>query len=248
MTFNIAAGNENLTGIAEVIREANASVVALQEVDAHWSARSDFVDQASSLANQLGMQVRFAPIYTNDPLPPATAPRQFGVAVLSRYPIVQFTNHALTRLSTQEADAAPAPMPGLLDATISVQGTPLRVLNTHLDYRADPAVRMRQVSEMLAVVEPTPTRLIVFGDLNALPDAPELSPLMQRLHDPCVVDDRSANAQATRAKAYTYPAAAPVRRIDFILLSQDLRALRCVVPDTQASDHRPVVVDLTVTR
>ena len=36
--------------ISEVIRAAGADVVALQEVDRHWSERSDFADQASELA------------------------------------------------------------------------------------------------------------------------------------------------------------------------------------------------------
>lgn len=100
---------------------------------------------------------------------------------------------------------------------------------------------------MLAVIDTTRTQLIVFGDLNAMPEAPELSPLFQRLHDPCGVAGASANA-AARTDRYTYPAAAPVRRIDYVLMSHDLKALRCVVPETRASDHRPVVVDLTIAR
>jgi len=237
MTYNIQAGGGDLSRIAETIRGSGADLVALQEVDVHWGARSSFADQATALANRLGMQSRFAPIYRL-PGENASAPaREYGVALLSKYPIVAWRNNTLTRLSTQAEGAPPAPMPGFLEATIDVRGVRVRVFNTHLDYRPDPAVRRQQVAETLAIVGDASAPTLLFGDLNAPPSAPELQPLLDRLRD---------SWTASADSGFTYPATAPVKRIDYVLSSKHFRVRTASVPESQASDHRPVVVNLVV--
>ncbi len=235
MSYNIQAGGGNLDGIAEVIRSSGATLVALQEVDVHWDKRSGFADQASELATKLGMQVRFAPIYRLPGADSTSPPREYGVALLSRYPIVAFTNHAITRLSTQRNNAAPTPMPGFLEVTINVRGRRVRVFNTHLDYRGDPAVRRQQVSESLRIIGASAKPVLMFGDFNAVPTAPELQPLFRRLHD---------GWPASAGTGFTYPAVKPVRRIDYVLASGHFRVIFAHVPDSQAADHRPVIMDL----
>ena len=233
MTYNIQSGGGDLDGTVAAIRAAAPDVVGLQEVDVHWAERSGFVDEARALGERLGMTVRFAPIYQL-PSPDRTgATREFGVALLSRFRVVAFRNDTLTRLSTQVPNATPQPMPGLLDATLDVRGTPVRVLVTHLDYRTDPRVRERQVAETLTYLDARPTLLL--GDLNATPDAPELRPLLARLYD-------------VSGPAPTYPAEAPTKHIDYVLASAQFRARSATVVDTRASDHRPVVVELTLAR
>jgi endonuclease/exonuclease/phosphatase family metal-dependent hydrolase len=237
LTWNIAAGAGGLSPMADVIRTAAPDIVALQEVDVHWSERSGFADQAAQLAEAVGMQVRFGPIYR---LPGgSSAPvREFGLAILSRYPFVEFRNHVIPRLSTHSTDTEPQPMPGFLEATIPVDGVRLRVFNTHLDYRSDPRVRRLQVAAMLERMgSDGPT--ILMGDLNAPPGAAELAPLFGRLNDAW---------RDGGDPGFTYPAAAPVRRIDYILTSDDLRALSVRVLPTPASDHRAVVADLSAAR
>jgi endonuclease/exonuclease/phosphatase family metal-dependent hydrolase len=235
MTYNIQAGGGNLDRIAETIRSAAPDMVGLQEVDVHWDARSAFADQAELLARSLGMEARFAAIYRIPVSDSTKPPRQYGVALLSRCPIRSFNNRRLTRLSTQVENAVPAPMPGFLEATVDVGGTPVRVFSTHLDYRADPRVREKQVAEMLAIIAESSGPTILVGDLNAQPQAPELGPLFSKLRDAWLVGDGSG---------FTYPAKEPVRRIDYVLTSPHFVARSARVPDTQASDHRPVVVDL----
>jgi len=240
MSFNIRSGNGNLDRIADAIRSSSADIVALQEVDVHWAERSDFVDQASALGQRLRMDVRFARIYRLPAPTAGGAPREFGVALLSKFPIVRWSNDTITRLSTQEPNPVPTPMPGLLDATIDMHGTPVRVFNTHLDYRSDPRVRQQQVTEMLASIHEALEPTIVFGDMNAKPDAPELQPLLRRLRD--------AWAGVGVGPGLTYPADAPSERIDYVLVSPHFLVRSASVLATQASDHRPVVVDLTLDR
>ena len=241
MSYNIqyGGGGQNLDSIIAVIRAAGADLVGLQEVDVNWSPRSGFADQAATIGKALGMEVRFAPIYD---LPDSATGRrrQFGVALLSRHPIAGFTNHPITRLSTQERTPAPRPAPGFLKATVVVAGTPIRVFDTHLDYRADPAVRRQQVADMLAVIGTGgDTATVLFGDLNAQPQAPELQPLFARLRDAW---------PAAAGGGFTIPADAPARRIDFVLISSGITVRDVRVPATAASDHRPVVVDLAIPR
>jgi len=237
MTYNIRSGNGNLDSTAATIRAQSPDIVGLQEVDVHWADRSAFADQVTELAAKLGMEARYAPVYVLPGLTPGAAPREFGVALLSRYPIVRFRNDTIARLSTQVQNPVPAPAPGLLDAVLDVHGQPVRVFNTHLDYRKDPAVRTQQVREMLGFIGDLAVPTLVFGDLNAAPDAPELQPLLQRLRDAW---------SGSSAPGFTYPADTPHERIDYVLVSPQFTVRSIRVPDTQASDHRPVVAELVL--
>lgn len=239
MTWNIQAGAGNLAATAEAIREHSPDIVGLQEVDVHWSDRSAFADQATELGKRLGMEVRFAPIYR---LPNANASlptREYGVALLSRFPIVESRNDSLTRLSTQDAVASPALMPGMLEAVLQIGAHRVRIFTTHLDYRADPAVRAKQVSETLDFLRESDGPAILTGDLNAGPDAPELRPLFHALRD---------TWNPAGGPGLTYPAAQPVKRIDYVLVSRHFDVTGSIVPATQASDHRPVVTRLILRR
>ena len=235
-TYNIQAGAGKLERIAEEIRAMDADVVALQEVDVHWHQRSNFADQATELGRTLGVEVRFAPIYRLDGTD-GRPPREFGVALLSRHPIERFRNDSLTRLSTQDANPVPALQPGLLNAIVNVHGKRVRVLTAHLDYRANPSVRHAQVGEIVRVLDADSLPTILAGDLNATPGAAELQPLFKNLSD------------AWRSgPGYTYPASAPGKRIDFILVSRHFTVLDARVPPAAAADHRPVIASLRLVR
>ncbi|MCS7482780.1 endonuclease/exonuclease/phosphatase family protein [Umezawaea endophytica] len=226
MTFNVHAGIGSdgvfdLPRVADAIREQRPDVVGLQEVDVRWSERSGFVDEAAELGRSLGMEVFFAPIYDL----PGEPRRQFGVAVLSRYPILRARNHSITRLSTQDPAAVPALAPGFAEAVVDAPGGPVDVFVTHLDFRPDPAVRATQVREMLAIMRGH--RQVLLGDFNAEPGAPELAPLWERLVD--------AGGTAT------FPAEAPAQRLDYVAADCRLRVVDVRVPATGASDHLPVV-------
>lgn len=235
VSYNIRSGNGDLSRIAETIRGFGPDVVGLQEVDVNWADRSAFADQARLLGEMLNMEVRFAPIYTLPGADSSKPARQFGVALLTRYRVISWANDTLTRLATQNQNPMPAPAPGLLEASVDVGGTAVRVFNTHLDYRADPEVRRRQVAEMLTCIGSSAKPTLVLGDLNAEPTAPELQPLLQRLGDVW---------WEISEPGFTYPADKPAKRIDYVLASRHFRTRSVSVPVTTASDHRPVVADL----
>jgi endonuclease/exonuclease/phosphatase family metal-dependent hydrolase len=237
LSFNIHTGigvdgRLDLVRTAGAIRDTRADVVALQEVDVHWDARSDFRDQAGELAGMLAMRMFFAPIYDLAPPHPGVPRRQYGVAILSRLPLSRTENHEITRLSTLEPKPVPAPAPGFAEAVVRVRGVSVRVYVTHLDYRPDPSVRAAQVADMLRIMRGG--RKILLGDFNAPPEAPELAPLWREL---------------TAAPAgFTFPADVPVRQLDYVAVSQGIRVRSAHVPETLASDHRPVLAELSVPR
>jgi len=182
----------------------------------------------------LGVEVRFAPIYR---LPGSAGQpaREFGVALLSKLPILSWSNDSLTRLSTQETSPTPARMPGLLRAVVNFRGTRITVLTTHLDYRSDPAIRRAQVDEIVRVLGQSSGPTILAGDLNATPEALELQPLFGRLMDAW---------RTSKKPGYTYPAKAPTKRIDYVLYSDPFVQVDTRVPESATADHRPVIVSL----
>jgi endonuclease/exonuclease/phosphatase family metal-dependent hydrolase len=241
MSYNLQAGAGadhvfDLERQARAIEAQHPDIVGLQEVDVDWGPRSDYVDEASWLARRLHMRVFFAPIYTLPPDRAGAPDRRFGVAVLSRFPILHAKNQEITRLSTQVPNPVPAPAPGFPELLIKARGTRIWVYDTHLDYRSDPAVRRAQVADMAAIMARRHGPKLLLGDFNAGPDAPELAPLWTRLSDALTV--------AGKRTTPTWPADAPVNRIDYVTFTPGPRVTGAYVPDTLASDHRPVVADL----
>lgn len=241
MTYNIHHGATakevpSLPRIAELIRELDVDVVALQEVDRHWSERSAFADQTTELAEQLKMEVAFGPIYDLPLEEKGRQRRQYGLAILSRYPIVSSRNFELTRLTTVTSEPERKLLPGFPMVTIDIGGTSLHVFNTHLDYRADPKIRRQQVAEMLEIIARYDPPMILVGDFNALPDAEELRPLYEVFTD--------AWEEAGEGDGFTYPAEQPVKRIDAIFVSPGFVVDSVFVPNSTASDHRSVAADL----
>ncbi|WP_261134845.1 endonuclease/exonuclease/phosphatase family protein [Bacillus sp. Marseille-Q3570] len=246
MTYNIhaGAGSDGIYDtdrIASVIEESGAEIIGLQEVDVHWGARSNNDNIIEDLAEQLDMHYFFAPIYDFDPVSEDAPRRQFGVAVLSKYPIVQATNQEITRLSTQDAEPEPKLSPGFAEAIINVKGALVPFYVTHLDYRGDPTIRTMQVDDMLNIFEEQAGDKILVGDMNATPDAPELSPLFDTFIDAWAV-------AGDESPGYTYSALSPTKRIDYIYTSDNVTVQHSEVLSTLASDHLPVIADITLTR
>ncbi|MGW0078329.1 endonuclease/exonuclease/phosphatase family protein [Streptomyces cellulosae] len=240
-TYNIHAGAGedqvfDLDRTAAALRDLHADVIGLQEVDVRWGERSAFTDEARALAGKLRMRVFFAPIYDLDPATEGGERRRYGVAVLSRYPVLHAENHEITRLSTQTPDPVPAPAPGFAEIEIRVKGVRTHVYSTHLDYRADPSIRAAQVDDMLGILADDRGPKILVGDFNAEPSAPELAPLWHTLCD------------AAPDAGLTYPAVAPQKRIDLITVSDGIAVTDARTHATDASDHRPVVADLRLPR
>jgi endonuclease/exonuclease/phosphatase family metal-dependent hydrolase len=250
-SYNIhaGAGEDNVFDLertAQALKALDADVIGLQEVDVHWDARSQWLDTIAELAVKLGMHSAFAPIYDFDPPAKGQPRRQYGVGLLSRFPLVRTENHPITRLSTQDPNPVPAPAPGFLEAELDVRGRRLHVYCTHLDYRGDPSVRLAQVAETVKILAADRRKdlQILVGDFNAEASAPELAGLWSRLTDSWTA------ASSTTGGPNTYPAVKATKRIDFVTVGAGLTVRRAEVPaEVQvaqaASDHRPMVAHVS---
>lgn len=120
---------------------------------------------------------------------------------------------------------------GLVHARLGVGGVELQVLGTHLDLEA--AARLDSARRVRAhAVAGLP--LVIGADVNEVSGEPAWELLSAGLHD------------AGRDLGPTFPARAPRRRIDALLVDPVLQMASVHVPATGAvSDHLPVVADLT---
>ncbi len=242
LTWNIHHGTDHqgrldLERTAEVIRESGAELVALQEVDRHWSDRSRFTDQARILGEKLDMRVCFAPIYSLDPQKEGEPRREYGLAILSRYPITSFKNHELSRISSLEPERGIQSLPGFPEAVINLKGQKVHLFNTHLSWM-DADLRLKEAEEMLDIMAKADHPVILTGDMNALPGTREIHRLEQEMTD--------TFKAAGEGDGFTYPVLDPRRRIDFIFSSREIRALDSRVIQDVGSDHYPVLSVLEV--
>jgi endonuclease/exonuclease/phosphatase family metal-dependent hydrolase len=232
-TFNIHHGVGlddvlDLERIAATVESTGVEVVGLQEVDVHFGARSDFVDQANWLADRLGMYVVFGANLNLDPLSAGAPRRQYGTAILSEHRIRESTNTLLPRPEGGEQR-------GLLEAHIRVRGLPVTVYNTHLQHDSQ-VERLAQIATIRDIIAGVDESVVVLGDLNATPGSPEIANLTEDLVD--------SWATAGVCDGFTYDAATPHARIDYVMSSGDVVARTAAVVTADASDHLPVVVDL----
>lgn len=247
-TYNIHAGSGadevfDVDRTAAQISDLDADVVGLQEVDVHWDARSEWRDLARELAHRLHMHVFFGPIYSLDPSEVGGPRAEFGNAILSKYPIMSAHNHSIARLSSQDPDPVLEPSPGFPEAVINVRGVWMQVFSTHLDFRADPLPRQAQVTDMLEIMGAgRKMPQVLLGDFNAEPQSPEIGPLWDHL------DDAWLAAGGSPGEGATYPAGEPQKRIDFVAVSPSMRVIDAHAVASSASDHHPVVAELSVPR
>jgi beta-glucosidase-like glycosyl hydrolase len=150
LVYNIRAGHDvegvgNLERVARLVRSTLADVVLLQEVDSA-TARSGGVDQLAELEGRTGYHGAFG----------RTLDYQgggYGIAVLSRWPIVADTLHPLRVEPAQERAGGSYEPRGAQSARLDGPGGALGTVNTHLDASPDDRYRRQEVAGVLAVAE-----------------------------------------------------------------------------------------------
>lgn len=240
LTYNIQHGADhaqrpNLGRITTVIEQSGAHVTCLQEVDRHFSERSGYADQAAELAAALGMEAFFAAIYSLRPAALDRPRRELGGAILSRLPLVGRENHFLSRIHTFEQEKGLQQLPGLAEAVVDFGGQPIHLFNVHLSW-LDAGVREQEAIEILDRICQRQGPVILCGDMNGPPEAPEVRRLRAVLVD--------AFGAAGEGGGTTYPVPTPDRRIDYVFVSPGLRVVSCRVLIVEGSDHYPVLCEI----
>lgn len=222
MTFNIQSGYDrdqrwHLETTARVIETAHPDIVLLQEVSRGWLVTSS-ADQLTWLARRLGMHASWGPASTDG---------LWGNAVLTRaQPLEEQVVHFQTTQNLRR---------GAVLVRLATPTTSVWAASTHLDDpRSATAVRLAQIEELLAFLQPV-RPLILGGDLNAEPESTELAQLQS-----------AGLRDAAAAVGAIMPTSADARRIDYVLVTDELEPVAGSVLDVTASDHRPVIVRLVM--
>ena len=216
VSWNIrAARAAPLDEIAAELQAMQADIVALQEVDVRVR-RTRFVDEPQALAAALGFHYAFT----------ASIKWQggdYGLAVLSRWPIADVRRHRLDNTGARELRI-------VMDVTVCANGRPLRLLNHHADVRDEP--RVAGLKELATLVGPQVGKgVVVLGDFN---DSPETDGVRALLNAGLI--DLVARHETN----------ASTMRIDYVLADAPLASLTSTarVWRTDRSDHNAVIVEI----
>lgn len=235
LVYNIHAGKDargvhNLQRVADAVKSADADIVLLQEVD-RFTTRSGGEDQIARLAALTGMHSAFGNTLDYQG-------GQYGIALLSRWPIVRDTLFQLPIEPPQTRAGGSYEPRGALYAAIDLGRDTLHVFNTHLDASRDDQFRRQEAGVLLELARPLLDRgasVIVGGDLNSTPESAVIALLTaDRLTDTWPL--------CGSGDGFSFPDSLPVRRIDYLLLSPRLSCSAATVLNAHASDHRAVRV------
>jgi endonuclease/exonuclease/phosphatase family metal-dependent hydrolase len=201
VTYNsqFGVGRDKRCDLARTVAAVrDADIIALQEIERFWR-RSGNADQPAEIADMLpDRHWVYGPYFDADGSLRAAdgslinRRRQFGVMILSRWPIISSRLHVLPKHRTVKTFNMIA---GMLEAVIDAPGGPLRVYAVHLN-DVTPSERLAQIARLFEVLNsapleggvwsgydpewqavdtppPMPQDAVVLGDFNSVPRSPE---------------------------------------------------------------------------
>lgn len=211
----------DLEAIANVIKQEQPHLVALQEVDVYTGRSGKVSHQAEDIARRTGMKAYFAKAIDYDG-------GEYGVAILSKLPMEAMKNTPLpTAVGTGGEPRT------LATAVITLpQGKKILFANTHLDAQRQDTNRLLQINSITEVLQEEKIPVVIAGDFNAVPS----SRIIKRL------DDHFTRTCITSCQ-FTVPQKNPTRTIDFIAYTPAAAfsvVEHQVIDEPYASDHLPV--------
>lgn len=213
--------------IAEVLKEIDADVVALQEVVGMDEAAREH-NQVHAIADELGFDFR---IGENRRLRGGA----YGNAVLSRLPIVEDRNHDLTWRRYEPR--------GVLEVKLQPgSAAALHIFNVHLGTSFfERRYQAHRLFEAIANHSDRSPR-IVLGDFNEWTRG--LTTRLMSFHL------NSAEPEQRLGRARTYPGVFPLLHLDHVYYNSHLKLDQVMVHRSRlalaASDHLPIVADFTL--
>ncbi|MGD9364275.1 MAG: endonuclease/exonuclease/phosphatase family protein [Desulfobacteraceae bacterium] len=235
-----------LSDIADLLRDFDADIVVLNEVDfdSSWSSSTN---QARFLAQKAGYPYWVE--QRNIDFRVLTWKWRFGNAVLSRHPIIQ---------------AAVVDFPGILPVEtlfagkkrgaicmVNVNGVKFRILGVHLCHRSE-AIRASSAEVIKEIVSSDTLPTIVAGDFNSSPTGfpnSQTDKAAGNAMDKLVASSlfqRQPKQPSGSPGELAYHSARPISVIDWILFPKNYQVLYYRVESSTLSDHRPVVAELSL--
>jgi endonuclease/exonuclease/phosphatase family metal-dependent hydrolase len=238
MTYNVhrCVGVDrklDVSRIAGVIAEHEPDIVCLQELDV-GRARTGFVDQAGSIAEQLAMSYHFHPAMRVEA-------ELYGDAILTHLPEKLIRSGPLPTVR-----GVPGLEPrGALWVSIEIDGASLNVFNTHLglvprEQRLQAAALVGD--QWLGHADCTGPTLLT-GDFNATSLTRPYQTLTRKLAD-------CQRSLGLKPSVKTFPSSFPAIRIDHCFTSPEIVVTAVKAPFSplarMASDHLPLIIDFEI--
>lgn len=214
-------GNQSvLPEITRFVKSVDPDIVGLIEVDT-GSIRSRMVNQAESIASDLGMNTSYETKYgsksINDLLPIV---RKQGNAIM-----------AATRVHGEKFHYFDTGIKRLI-IEIEMEAFAVFLVHLSLKYRH----RHLQLRRLYDLVEATTKPVIVAGDFNTFWGENEIY----------LFKKAARLTSANKDGIPTYPSRAPRKELDFILHQDGIHVSNFEVPQVKFSDHLPLVCDFEV--
>ncbi|MGP4078802.1 endonuclease/exonuclease/phosphatase family protein [Pseudalkalibacillus sp. R45] len=236
MTFNIRHGKGtdkklDLQRIIKVLMDSDADIIGLNEVDKQFSKRSEFMDQSETIAGALEMEYVFGPAITMKSEREDKC-RQYGSAILTRFPILKSTNHPFDFLPGIVEDRA------LLEVLIEVGSKAVAVYTTHLSLA--PFLHGRQTEFIVAHVTKKNRPAILMGDWNMKPYSSSWRSVTEQLNDTWF------EQHGDKKDGHTYPSKRPRMKLDYIFTNGFFEVIdaKVIKENKKASDHLPLFTTL----
>ncbi len=227
MTYNIHQGY-GMDGILDpneildTIQQADPDILVLQESETNRISSMN-VDMVNWLAIKLRMDV-----YSG----PSTAEQIYGLALLSKYPIIESELYTLESIEDQRM---------WFRCLVDIGNFGLPVYGIHVGL--SPEDRTSQTNEVIDRLYGETGPFILMGDFNTWPNETIYTNLTGLMHDAWVLAGHDFNGPGT----FTFDSVSPSERIDYIFVSQELEQdiISCtIIEDQQGSDHLPVWAEL----
>ncbi|MGI9290320.1 MAG: endonuclease/exonuclease/phosphatase family protein [Gammaproteobacteria bacterium] len=216
----------NLDAIAEQLTATQPDVVALQEVDAasRWSGLFNHLDY---LRTKTGWREYIHGEHQQGYL------ANFGTALVSPHDLQG-------EYSQRFKSTWPTTTKGFVTATISWEGanktTNLTVYSVHLDFSRR-KVRQAQIDQLMDYIGKTIGPIIIAGDFNG-----ELANKDSAVRE--LIDELGLKAYQPDAEGLGTYKKSTGKRLDWILISQELEFIDYRVIEDKVSDHLTVVADI----
>ncbi|MFV0592401.1 MAG: endonuclease/exonuclease/phosphatase family protein [Draconibacterium sp.] len=197
LTFNIlhgatTQGDFDLDKLAAVIKEADADIVAMQEVDFKTQRAKGY-----DLVTELGWRTKMAPLFG---IAMPYNGGAYGEGILTKMPILESKNVALPHSPGNEPRAA-------LSVLVQLgSGDTICFVATHLEHQKNSTDRIDQVKKINAEFANNRFPSILAGDLNDTPESDAIAILKKHWTD-----------SSQKTSFFTFPSDMPDRKIDYIL-------------------------------
>ncbi len=233
MTYNIHIANPpsapsvvDVEAIANVIKAVKPDFVALQEVDRFTDRSGKDLDQAKKIADLTGMNYRFFKALDR-------SGGEYGLAILTKYDILESAGFSLPIVQGTGAETRAL---GVIRTKLA-DNKDFVFAATHLDHLEDAnrALQSREILKALKSYQKYP--IVLGGDFNMNQSNDTWNTLREVFYIPCTLCPP------------THSATNPKTAIDYLILNAISKNTFTVNgyfthPETYASDHLPLVMDL----